>query len=137
MLSCKKLKDPVFNGIENVRLGKVGFGSSQLTLDMKCFNPNNTKAVLKEAEGDAWMDSSYLGHFRVDTAVNIPANSDFTVPVKMDVDTRYILKNSLFAFMNDEVTIRISGEARVGKSGIYKRFPIAYVGKQNISQAFR
>ncbi len=89
------------------------------------------RARLKEAQGDAWMDSIFLGHFVVDTAIAIPANSDFVVPVKLNVDMKYMLQLSLVAFGNDEVTITLKGNARVGKAGIYRSYPLDYSGKQN------
>ena len=68
------MKDPVFKGIENVKVNEVGMSASTVTLDIRYHNPNNFKGRLKQAEGDAWMDSTYLGHFVVDSSVHIPAN---------------------------------------------------------------
>ena len=59
------MEDPVFNSIENVRVSKMGLTTSLMTFDIQYFNPNNTRARLKEAEGEAWLDSNYLGHFHV------------------------------------------------------------------------
>ena len=81
--SCGKMKDPVFKGIENVKMNGLGVEESFVTLDIRYFNPNNFAGRLKNAEGDAWMDSTYLGHFTVDTLVQIPPNSEFLVPVKL------------------------------------------------------
>ena len=89
LTSCGgKMKDPVFKGIENVKVNEVGMSESTVTLDIRYHNPNNFKGLLKQAEGDAWMDSTYLGHFLVDSSVTIPANSEFLVPVKMAVDMK-------------------------------------------------
>jgi LEA14-like dessication related protein len=131
------IKDPVFKGIENVKLNRVGKAESAVTLDIRYHNPNSFRGLLKRAEGDAWMDSTYLGHFIVDTAVSIPANSEFLVPVKLAVDMNQIVKNSFTAFLKNEVLLRISGKARAGKSGIYKSFSLNYQGMQNLSQLFR
>jgi len=108
-----------------------------MTLDMAYFNPNNINARLKEAEGEAWMDSTYLGHFLLDSAVNIPANADFVVPVKLDVEMKNILKHSLAAFLNEEVLFTITGKAKVGKNGIYRKIPLHYEGKQNLQELFK
>lgn len=108
-----------------------------MTLDLKYFNPNNVNARMKEAEGDAWLDSTYLGHFYVDTTVNIQANSDFLIPLKLDVDMKFILQNALAGFLNEQVLIRIKGKAKLGKSGIYKKYPLRYEGKQNLKELFK
>jgi LEA14-like dessication related protein len=131
------MKEPVFNGIENVRINKLAAGKSLMTFEMSYFNPNSLHARLKEAEGEAWLDSTYLGHFYVDSSVNIPANSNFTLPVKLSVEMKNILRHSLAAFLNEQVLITIRGKARVGKSGIYRKFPLNYEGKQNLQELFK
>jgi LEA14-like dessication related protein len=135
--SCKKLKDPVFDHIQNIRVNNIAKGVSTMTLEMAWFNPNNISAHLKEADGEAWMDSTYLGHFYVDSAMIIPANSNFIVPVKLEVEMKQILKHSLAAFMNEQVLITIKGNAKVGKSGFYKKIPLHYEGKQNLQELFK
>jgi LEA14-like dessication related protein len=135
--SCGKMKDPVFKGIENVKLDKAGLDSSVITLDIRYLNPNNFKGLLKKAEGDAWMDSTYLGHFIVDSTVLIPANSEFLVPVKLAVDMKEILKHSFAALLNEEVLLRITGKARAGKSGFYRTFSLNYRGMQNLRELFK
>jgi LEA14-like dessication related protein len=137
LASCGKMKDPVFKGIENVKMNGLGIAASAVTLDIRYLNPNNFKGQLKQAEGDAWMDSTYLGHFVVDTTVDIPANSEFLVPVKLAVDMKQMLKHSLTAFMNEEVMLKISGKAKAGKSGFYRNFSLNYLGKQNLSELFK
>ena len=131
------MKDPVFKGIENVKMDKLNFNDPAVTLDMRYHNPNNFKGLLKQAEGDAWVDSTYLGHFIVDTTVNIPGNSEFIVPVKLAVDMKQLLKHSLVAFLNEEVNIRITGKARAGKSGFNRNFSLNYQGKQNLRELFK
>jgi LEA14-like dessication related protein len=131
------MEPPVFNTISNVRMGKMGIGQSTITLDMQYFNPNHSKAKLKHAEGDTWLDSTFLGHFHVDTAISIPANSNFTVPVQLDVDMKYILKYAAAGFQsNQDVLITIKGNARAGKGGFYKNIPLNYEGRQNLSKLF-
>ena len=135
--ACGNIKDPVFNSIQNVEVSKPGLDHSLMSFDMEYFNPNGTKALLKEAEGHAWLDSVYLGHFRVGTVVSIPANANFIVPVKLDVEMKNMLKHSMAAFLNEYVLVTIKGTAKVGKGGFYRRFAINYEGKQDIRKLFK
>jgi len=137
MASCKSMKDPVFVGIENVNLSEVGMTGSLVSLDIRYHNPNNFNGRLKEAEGDAWMDSTYLGHFVADSAVFIPANGEFLVPVKLTMDMKQIFKNSMAALLNEQVMLKITGKARAGRSGFYKNFSLNYVGLQNLRDLFK
>lgn len=132
--SCASLKQPDFKGIDNVRIGRFGLNESTLTLDLHYFNPNKTSLKLKEAEGDAWIDGNLMGHFRVDTLVTIPANDNFSLPIKLKVGMKKVFQNSLAAFLAREVMIRIEGKAKLGKGGIYIHYPISYEGKQNLDK---
>ena len=135
--SCHSMKDPVFNNIENVQVNQLGKGRSLMTFNMSYFNPNHTGGRMKEAEGDAWVDSTYLGHFYVDTIVNIPANANFIIPVKLEMEMKNIFRHSLAAFLSEQVLITIKGKAKVGKGGIYKKFHLHYEGKQDLAELFK
>ena len=137
LVSCGKMKDPVFKGIENVKMNELAIGGSSVTLNIRYLNPNNFKGKLKQAEGDAWIDSTYLGHFTVDTTLQIPANSEFLVPVKLTIDMKQLLQHSLTAFLNEEVMLKITGKAKAGKSGFYRNFSLNYQGMQNMREIFK
>lgn len=133
-LSCGQIKEPDFRSIENVRVSKFGLNNSSLTLDLHYFNPNNFRLKLKHAEGDAWIENSYIGHFTIDTLVQVPAQGDFVLPVKLRVDMSKVLKNSLVAFLAKEATIKVEGRARVGKGPLFINYPIRYEGKQDLDR---
>jgi HSP20 family molecular chaperone IbpA len=65
--------------------------------------------------------------------IDIPANANFLIPVKLDVDMKYVLQFSLTGFKNEDVLVTVKGTAKVGKGGIYKNFPINYEGRQNLA----
>ncbi|PZR26852.1 MAG: hypothetical protein DI535_12675 [Citrobacter freundii] len=134
LVSCRPLKDPVFDGIESMSVGEVGLDSSVVTLNLKYYNPNSSGAKLTDATGSAWMENNFLGTFRVDSTVRIPARDSFSVPVRLSVDMKKLMKNSITLLLKKQVTIRIEGEARAGRSGIYRRFPVKYEGKQDVSE---
>lgn len=136
-VSCKSFKEPDFTGIENVRVAEIGATGSTLKLDLHYFNPNNSKLQLRHAEGDAWLEQTKLGHFIIDTLIHIPAKADFILPVVLKVDMTYIIQNALSAFLSKEVLVKIEGNAKVGKGGIFIHYPIRYSGKQNISELMK
>jgi LEA14-like dessication related protein len=135
--SCRQIKHPELRGIENVRLDRFTLGQSTVEFQVRYFNPNSFNARMKEAEGDAWVDSVYLGHFKVDTLVMVPANSEFLIPVKLAVDMKYLMQNSMITMMKKEVLIRVDGKARAGRKGFYKNIRIKYEGMQDLSKLFK
>lgn len=116
---------------------KIGFGSSLVNLDMRYFNPNSFSAKLKNAEGDAWIDSSFLGHFIVDSSITVAPKTEFLVPVKLKMDMKSLLIYSLNGFKEKEVLVRIKGKVKAGRSGFFKTIPIDYSGKQNLEELFK
>lgn len=135
--SCKAVKEPEFQGIENLRLSKLGLSESTLFLDIRYNNPNNYGLKMKTAEGDAWIENNYLGHFNMDTLVKVPARGDFSLPVKLKVDMSKILKNSLIGLLSPEVMIKVKGNARVGKGFVYINYPVEYEGKQRLDKLLK
>ena len=105
--------------------------------DCHYFNPNRSRLKLKSAQGDAWIENNYLGHFTIDSLIHIPANGDFRLPVKLQVDMNKFFKNYLLTFLAKEVTIKVAGRARVGKGFIFINYPIRYEGKQNLEELFK
>jgi len=135
--SCITLKEPVFQRIENVKPQKLSLHESLLNLEIVYFNPNNSKLKLRKAAGEAWIEDNFLGNFSIDTLINIPAKGNFKLPVNLKMDMSKILKTSILAFLNPEVIIKVTGNARVGKSFLFINYPIKYEGKQNFKELLK
>lgn len=132
--SCGKVKEPEFKGVENLHTGKLGLQQSTLNLDLLYFNPNRSGLKLKAAEGDAWIDGQFLGHFSLDSQVVIRGNSNFRLPVTFRAETGRLVKNSLLALLGQQAVLKVEGKALVGKSGVFIHYPIRYEGKHNLSE---
>ena len=128
--SCKSFKQPDFRGIENLKLSKIGLSQSTLRLDLVYYNPNKTKLKLKSADGDTFLDGNLLGHFTIDTLINIPALGEFSLPVKLDMNMKKLLQNSAVLLLKNEITLKVDGKAKVGKGSIFINYPIHYEGRQ-------
>ncbi|MES1216356.1 MAG: hypothetical protein ABUT20_12645 [Bacteroidota bacterium] len=131
-VSCRNAKEPEYRGIDSFKISGVGVDTSLITLNLKYFNPNKYGLKLKEAEGDAYVDSVYLGHFLLDSLILIPKSSEFTVPFLLKANMKNIYKNALNVFANKEFNLRLEGKCRVGKGGIFFPYVIHYEGKQSL-----
>lgn len=132
LTACGSIREPQLKGIENIRVDKISSGSSTMRLDLRYFNPNKFRVKLKNASGNAWLEGKKLGNFSLDTAVIVSPTSDFTLPVTLEVDMKRVLGNTLTLLLNNEVTLKIDGTARIGKSGITINYPLKYEGKQKV-----
>ena len=135
--SCTAIKDPVFNGISELKVIGVGKNESTLSLQLNYFNPNKSGVWLKNAEGDAWMDDNLLGHFKMDTSLKINGASDFFVPVQLEVNMKNAATNAAMLLFKQEINFKIDGKAKIGKGGVFINYPIRYEGKQDVLKLFQ
>lgn len=127
---CRKPVALQYLELQNLKMESLGMGQSVILADVKFFNPNPYTLQLKRAEMDVSVNNTYVGHSKLDTLMQIPKKDTFLVPVKMNVDMKSLLANSLGALLGNEVEVKMNGQARIGKAGIFFNFPISYQGKQ-------
>jgi len=132
--SCMRYQDIKFVGIENVKMGKIGMNETTMEMNLIFNNPNKLGAMLNNAGGKAWIQDIYIGDFLLNEDVKIPARSDFSVPVRLKVNLKDLLSNSLNLITRDSVTIKLDGNARLSKGSIIKNFPLQYNGKKASSE---
>ena len=128
--SCEKMKDLEFVRVAGVNLEGLGFSKSIVEMTLAYYNPNNFNLQLKDASFDLFFDDTQVGHSMQDTMIRIPAKDTFYFPVKLEVSMENVFKNALTILGNKEVTIKASGNCKVGKGGIYLPFPIKCETKQ-------
>jgi LEA14-like dessication related protein len=128
--SCEKVKDLQFVRVAGVNLEGLGFSKSIVEMTLAYYNPNNFNLQLKDASFDLFFDDTQVGHSLQDTMIRIPAKDTFYFPVKLEVSMENVFKNALTILGNKEVTIKATGNCKVGKGGIYLPFPIKCETKQ-------
>jgi len=132
LLSCSTPKELEYREFRNFAINKVGFASSTAKMDMIYYNPNNFGLQLKRTELDIFINGVFLGHSTQEYQVTIPRKDQFIIPVVLEVDMKNILKNSLTALLNKQVTVKVMGSVRVGKANFYMNIPVNYEGLQEV-----
>jgi LEA14-like dessication related protein len=132
MNSCGGIKDLEFKEYKNFNIEKVGFSKTTVSVDLVYYNPNTFGLVLKNTDLDIYINDNLLGNSTQDVQIQILKKQQFTLPLKIDVDMRNVLKNSLTTLLSKEVTIKATGKIKVGKANIYKTLPFEYSTKQEI-----
>lgn len=133
MSSCRTPKDLEFREYNSVSVENMGFTSSTLKMNLVYYNPNNFGLELKRTELDIYVDSSFLGHSSQDLQVAVPKRGIFTIPLRVDLDMKNLLKNGLTTLLNKQVLVRAVGNVKVGKAGVYKTFKVDYSSLQQFS----
>ena len=130
--SCKKPIAFEYRNLTNLKLENISSEKSEVSLNLVYFNPNNFGVDLKNVNCEVFIDSIYVGKFKLDTMMHISKISEFSLPARFEVSMQNILKNSINLLFN-EVTLSAKGTTRVGKSGIYVTVPIEYSGKHKLN----
>jgi LEA14-like dessication related protein len=124
--SCKDSKDPVFENVENIKLGKLGLTDTELSADIRFTNTNGFGFRVKSVDCDLYVDSAYLGHFSNSDVVRIQARQSFVLPMNGQVKSLVLMQQTQKAMKGKESIIQVTGSARVGRMGIYKTIPVKY-----------
>jgi LEA14-like dessication related protein len=130
---CHKPKDLVFKEFKNLKVDQLSFSGAALNVDLVYFNPNNFGLQLSRTDLDIFVDSTFLGHSSQNIQVAVPRKANFTIPLKVDLDVKNLLKNGVTSLFNKDVKVRVLGSVKLGKAGIYKTFPVDYTSVQNFS----
>lgn len=130
---CHKPKDLVFKEFKNLKVDQLSFSGAALNVDLVYYNPNNFGLQLSRTDLDIFVDSTFLGHSTQNIQVAVPRKGNFTIPLKVDLDVKNLLKNGVASLFNKDVKVRVLGSVKLGKAGVYKTFPIDYTSVQNFS----
>ena len=133
LISCSVPKELEYRDFKNLTIEKMGFSFSAIKMDLIYYNPNNFGLELNRMDLDIFINNNYLGKTSQDYQISIPRREEFSIPIKIDVDMKNLLKNGFTTFLNNEVTIKVTGTIRIGKLSVFKSFPVNYEGKQQFT----
>ncbi|HPH85460.1 MAG TPA: LEA type 2 family protein [Ferruginibacter sp.] len=133
MTSCRTPKDLEFREFKNLSLENIGFSGANLKVDVVYYNPNNFSLELNRTDLDIFVDSNFLGHSSQDIQVKVPKRDIFTIPLKVELDMKNLLKNGITSLFNKEVNVKVLGKVKVGKAGVFKSFNVDYQTVQKLS----
>lgn len=131
--SCKQPQIPEYQAFENFKISTFGLSESVVSADLKYYNPNDFALKLKHADLDLSVNDRHVGHSVLDTLVTIPSRDTFYLPLKMKVDMKQLFTNALSLLMNNEIDLKVTGNIKLGKSGVFFNMPVNYSGKQTIN----
>ena len=135
--SCRQPKQLVYQNIENFKLKQTDKQQTEVSLDLRLFNPNNYGMKLKDADVDVFVNGSKLGKMEVRDLFAVPGLDTFSMPVMLSVDLKSAVPNVLQLILNPEVDIKLAGTVKAGRHGVYIKVPVNYEGKQDIRSGIK
>ena len=133
--SCK-VRSLEFVEVKNFKVQKMGLSSSQVALDISCYNPNKFGMKLTGLSSDVYIDSQFIGQAKFDSTLQIPRQDTFLLPVLMDMKMGPAASGlfKVFAGYTDSVNVllRFEGKAKLRKFIFPINYPILYEGVKTI-----
>jgi len=131
---CKEVKDPEFRKVDEFGLKNLSLMDATVGFNVTYFNPNDFGVTVKEAEADIYIDSTYMGKFVQDTAIEVRRQSDFTIPFSGTIPLRKAMELNLESLPQRDILLKADGNVKVGKAGIYVSRPIHYQGLHRLDE---
>jgi LEA14-like dessication related protein len=129
---CTRPKDLQYVDFENVKVLKWGLQQSEVGVDIRFYNPNHQSVQLKQAAVDIFVNNEKLGHSTLDTLIHIPKRDTFSIPVVLQVETMTAASNIIRSLSDTATLIKLEGQAKLGKGGVFFNYPIRYEGIQRL-----
>jgi LEA14-like dessication related protein len=134
MAGCHQPEPAEYFGFQNLQVGQVIGGKTNLSAIVKLYNPNSFSLKLKRAEVDIKVNGQHAGHSLLDTTLFIPARDTFFVPVMLELDMKGLFSNALQMLMGKrEATVDLDGRVKIKKGMFTYNRPFHYEGKQDLS----
>jgi len=136
-ISCSKPKGFKYLGFQNAKVVEWGLKESTVGFEVGLYNPNNYRLRIKNASVDVFLNEKLLGHSKLDSLILVPKNDTFFVPLTMKVQTSRAVGGLISSAEDTALVVRLEGNARLGKGGIFFNYPIHYKGTPKLSQLIR
>ena len=82
-----------YRDLRNLKLETISSQKTQISMNLIYYNPNKFGINLKNVNCDIFVDSMYIGKFKLDTMMHIERSSEFSLPARFEVSFANILKN--------------------------------------------
>ncbi len=131
------MQKPIYLATENLRISGLGFKRSELSADLKFYNPNVQQLQLRSADINIYIQDRFLGKAGFDHLLNLPPKDTFYVPIKAVIAMRDALPNAVQILFKDSVNIRLDGTVKAGKAGFFKNVAVKYEGRQSLGRLLK
>lgn len=130
--SCITPKPLEYRGVDGFRIETLTLGESKVALGVRLFNPNSYGLQLKGGNIGIYLNNNFVGSSSVEQRTVVPGGNEFILPLGITANLRELLGNALQLLMNPKVNVRLKGNIKAGKGGVFVNVPIDWVTEQSI-----
>jgi LEA14-like dessication related protein len=134
---CVQPESPVLRSIGTVDFELLSLNVVRLKSEALLYNPNKTSLMLKESAIDIELDGKKIGSVNRKYDLKIKRESEFTVPIEVDVKLSDLNLNTIGAALGllggKGKEIRFFGKIKVRAYGVPFTIPVDYMEHVKIS----
>jgi len=132
-VASSQVKALQYQDVSSVRVEKADLEQATLVADLRFYNPNSYRMELKDGDVDAYINDQYVGKALLDQRTVVPARDTFLLPVAITVRMEKIFTNALDLLSDKEIKVRLDGNVKAGKRGLFINIPVKYEGAHKIN----
>lgn len=133
-IACSGPQEPIFKKVDNIRSTSVSTKKVTITADAIYHNPNSLGGELSGIDIEVEVNGVNAAKIVQDVAIDVPANSEFIIPLTFDAAPKDIFENDkngviggiLNAALSRKVDVHYRGEVQMKIAGIPYTLPIDY-----------
>lgn len=125
LVGCFEYDEIVYQGAENLKIGKLKEGKTTIGLNVTLDNPNNYNVKIKPSTLTVFLGNKELGEVYLKERVVIQKKSSQSYPLLLEAKLKDVLKSGLVGLVElatkKTVTIRLQGYVRGSVRGITQK----------------
>jgi len=134
-ISACSIEPATFKSITNPSLENIS-SAPAFKMNVNLYNPNHFGVKLKSYDLNVSVDSIRVANLSQDLAMHIPADTDFSIPVKINIPLTSLVKmipQGADLFLNDvAIPFHLDGTITIKKFIFSKTYPVHLI--QNVSK---
>ncbi|MFT6807754.1 MAG: LEA14-like dessication related protein [Saprospiraceae bacterium] len=132
LVSCNQITNPTLEGIEDVKIVEASIKKLEINVNAILNNPNVFVLDLARADLTVLVDGIELAHVLQTFDTQMPANSDFKMPLNIKMDLARLYKDNPLGALSKgmkilnekQLLIQILGHIKIGKGNAKISVPI-------------
>jgi len=125
LTGCFDYDDVVYQGIENVKMGKPKEGKTAISFNIKLDNPNNFNIKIKPSDLTIFLGGKELGDVHLTEKLVIQKYASRSYPISVEARLKDVAKSGLIGVFElatkKTVTVRFKGFVRASVRGITQK----------------
>lgn len=137
-LSSCRIQAPVFKGVEDVKLERVGTAGIKIGSQAVFYNPNRVRCKIKDIAFDVILDKKRIATIGEKSDIMVKGRSDFRIPMGAVINPSGTIFENVMAiidiFRDKESTLSMSGNIKLKAYFITIPIPFKFEQKIKLSQ---